>query len=64
MRKGREGGEKKKGGDRKRLRRIVATTSLPAVDRLNADRLIAARSCKYLLSFKYLESFEDFKNTY
>ena len=44
MRKGRDGeknGEKKK---EKRLMEIVATTSLPAVDRPNADRWNAARS--------------------
>ena len=45
MRKGRDG-EKKRGGDekRKKLMEIVATTSLPAVDCLNADRWKAARS--------------------
>ena len=46
MRKGRDGGEEKKRGGKKekRLMEIVATTSLPAVDRLNADRWSAARS--------------------
>ena len=52
MRKGRDGGkkkrekrEKKKTGKKKEKRRmkIVATTSLPAVDRPNADRWNAAR---------------------
>ena len=40
MRKGRDGGNggKKTGKKRKRLMEIVATTSLPAVDRSNADR--------------------------
>ena len=42
MRKGRDGGEKKK-----RLMIIVATTSLPAVDRPNADRSNAARSRQF-----------------
>ena len=47
MRKGRDGEKKreKKGGKkRKRWIKIVATTSLPAVDRWNADRWNAARS--------------------
>ena len=50
MRKGRDGGEKwgkkweKK--KKKRLMKIVATTSLPAVDRPNADRWNVARSCQ------------------
>ena len=51
MRKGRDGGkktgktgEKKNGKKEKRLMEIVATTSLPAVDRPNADRWNAARS--------------------
>ena len=42
MRKGRDGGKKKGGGERRM--QIVATTSLPAVDRPNADRWNAARS--------------------
>ena len=46
MRKGRDG-EKKKGGGKKRRMKIVATTSLPAVDRPNADRWNAARSRQY-----------------
>ena len=55
MRKGRDGGKngektgekngKKTGGKKKKRRmKIVATTSLPAVDRPNADRWNAARS--------------------
>ena len=51
MRKGRDGGkkngkngEKKREKKEKRLMEIVATTSLPAVDRPNADRWNAARS--------------------
>ena len=47
MRKGREGGKTgKKTGEKKKksLMKIVATTSLPAVDRPNADRWNAARS--------------------
>ena len=52
MRKGRDGEKKKKknwgkktGKKReKRRMKIVATTSLPAVDRPNADRWNAARS--------------------
>ena len=49
MRKGRDGGNgekkegKKRGKKRKILMIIVATTSLPAVDRPNADRWNAAR---------------------
>ena len=41
MRKGRDG---EKGKKEKRRMKIVATTSLPAVDRPNADRWNAARS--------------------
>ena len=48
MRKGRDGEkrEKKNGKKKKKKRRmkIVATTSLPAVDRPNADRWNAARA--------------------
>ena len=48
MRKGRDGEtgkqKKKNGKKEKRLMEIVATTSLPAVDRPNADRWNAARS--------------------
>ena len=43
MRKGCDGG---KTGGKKRIMKIVATTSLPAVDRLNADRWNAARLCQ------------------
>ena len=60
MRKGRDGekngknGGKKGGGNgkkrEKRLMEIVATTSLPAVDRPNADRWNAARSRQFLAS--------------
>ena len=49
IRKGCEGGEKdggKTGGKKKRLMIIVATTSLPAVDRPNTDHWSAARSCQ------------------
>ena len=44
MRKGRDG--RKKNGEKKKKRqmKIMATTSLPAVDRPNADRWNAARS--------------------
>ena len=59
MRKGRDGGKKtgkkrgKKTGKKKKIRiKIVATTSLPAVDRSNDDRWNAARSCQ----FKTIES--------
>ena len=55
MRKGRDGGKRgkkrgKKNGGKKEKRRmkIVATTSLPAVDRPNNDRGNAARSCQNL----------------
>ena len=49
MRKGRDGGKRAGGKNgkkqkRKRQMKIVATTSLPAVDRPNADRWNAARS--------------------
>ena len=51
MRKGGDGDKKKKNGGKKREKKrkkirmkIVATTSLPAVDRPNADRWNAARS--------------------
>ena len=53
MRKGRDGEKKtgktggkngKNGEKKKRRMKIVATTSLPAVNRLNADRWNAARS--------------------
>ena len=50
MRKGRDGEEKKQGGKKKRRMKIVATTSLPAVDRLNADRWYATRSRKLQLN--------------
>ena len=51
MRKGRNGGEKKRGRKKtgkkeKKLMIIMATTLLPAVDRPNADRWNAARSCQ------------------
>ena len=45
MRKGRDG-VKKNVKKRKRQMRMVATTSLAAVDRPNADRWNTARSCK------------------
>ena len=56
MRKGRDGeknGKKKQEKKEKRRMKIVATTSLPAVDRPNADRWNAARSrqldyCKHV----------------
>ena len=49
MRKGRDGGTggKKTGKKKKRRMKIVATTLLPAVDRLNVDRWNAARSRQY-----------------
>ena len=59
MRKGRDGeknGKKKKREKKeKRLMEIVATTSLPAVDRPNADHWNAARSCQ----FSYKRSHES-----
>ena len=60
MRKGRDGEKKKRekngknGGEKKKKKirmKIVATTSLPAVDRPNADRWNAARSRQYLLGW-------------
>ena len=47
MRKGRDGGNGKKNGKKKKRRmKIVATTSLPAVDHPNADRWNAAHLCQ------------------
>ena len=43
---GEKNGGKKRGKKSKRLMKIVATTSLPAVDRPNADRWNVARSCQ------------------
>ena len=55
MRKGRDGRRKKMGGknkrgvgERKRIMKIVATTSLPAVDHPNADGWNAASLCQNL----------------
>ena len=55
MRKGRDGGKRekkkngKKTGKKRKIRmKIVATTSLPAVDRPNADPWNAACSCQYI----------------
>ena len=54
MRKGRDiektGGTKtreKKGGGKKRIMKIVAATSLPAVNHPNAKRWNAARLCQF-----------------
>ena len=44
MRKGRDGGKKNRKKEKKIRMKIVATTSLPAVDRPNADRWNDARS--------------------
>ena len=44
MRKGRDGEKKTGEKEKKRWMKIVATTSLPAVDRPNADHWNAARS--------------------
>ena len=41
-------GEKKK--EKKRMLFLVATTSLPAVDRPNADRWNATRLCQNILN--------------
>ena len=46
MRKGNSGGKEERRAEKKRLMKIMATTSLPAVDRPNADRWNAARSCQ------------------
>ena len=48
MRKGRDG-EKKREKKEKRRMKIVATTSLPAVDRPNVDRWNAALSRQFLI---------------
>ena len=60
MRKGRDRERKKMGktgGEKKRMMKIVATMSLPAVDRPNTDRWNAARSCqkKYFTSTRVRE---------
>ena len=47
MRKGRDGEKKNGGKKRKRRMKIVATTSLPAVNRPNADRWNAACSRQF-----------------
>ena len=70
MRKGRDGGKKKRGkktgeknacaknGEKKEKRwmKIVATTSLPAVDCPNAEHWNAARSCQF--QFKVQDLFK------
>ena len=48
MRKGRDGGKKRGKKENKIRMKIVATMSLPAVDRPNADRWNAARSSQLL----------------
>ena len=50
---------KRKKNEKKRLMRIVATTSLPAVDRPNDDRCNVARSCQNPNShgIKFLSNF-------
>ena len=58
MRKGRDGEKNvtKTGGKKeKRRMKIVATTSLPAVDRPNADRWNAARLRQYLLNILIIQ---------
>ena len=65
MRKGRDGEKREKNGGKKtgkktgekkerRQMKIVATTSLPAVDRPDADRWNAARSRQKSLVIKYV----------
>ena len=62
MRKGRDGEKKKRnggeknGGKKKRRMKIVATTSLPALDRLNVDRWNAARSRQKVFDPKRFQS--------
>ena len=51
-RKGRDGG----GKNGKRMTKIVATTLLPAVNRPNADRWNAARTCQYNTYTLYLSN--------
>ena len=46
MRKVDDGKKEKRKEKKKRMAFLVATTSLPAVDRPNADRWNAARSCQ------------------
>ena len=49
MRKGRDGEKKRgRGAGRKKITKIEANTSLPAVDCPNADRWNAARLCQKL----------------
>ena len=52
MRKGNSGEEN---GEKKRLMRIVATMSLPAVNRPNADRCNAARSRQFSAKYNSLD---------
>ena len=63
MRKGRDGEKKKKTGEKKenRLMIIVATTSLPAVDHLNADHWNVERSCQKDVSEEIGIAFVYFK---
>ena len=58
MRKGRDEGN---GEKKKRRMKIVATTSLPALDRLNVDRWNAARSHQKVFDPKRFQS-EIFKD--
>ena len=47
MRKVDDGEKKKEKKEKKRMLFLVATTSLPAVDRPNADRWNTTRSCQF-----------------
>ena len=67
MRKGCDGGKnggKKNGKKEKRLMEIVATTSLPAVDRPNADRWNAARSRQKLRDVQQEREVAIFKQVF
>ena len=46
--------KRKKKKEKKRMTFLVATTSLPAVDRPNADRWNAARSCQKMKKGSHL----------
>ena len=57
MRKVDDGEKKKEKKEKKRMLFLVATTSLPAVDRPNADRWNATRLCQNILNIWCGEGF-------
>ena len=62
--RGKPGKREKNGGEKKkRMIKIVATTSLPAVDRPNADRWNIAHSCQLKQEHQTLQNeYETRKN--